>query len=657
MKDNRINRWVALLLAGFLLSLALTGTPAQAISSPPIIALYYTWYDKGSWSYDAMTDLPVPIYSSSDGETMQRHVQQAHDVGIDVLMCIWHGPEEPVQDGRCRRLEKAVRESGYDMQVAFLLDLSDQSPDTMRTREGLTDALDKLKSDLIGKDSYLKMNGKPAVFWKNPNYFGSVEDWRRFRNQVDLDRQQTWIITTDIPNFEDDIFSYLDVFDAVFPYDVSQTTTPGEALALYASRLNSYNTAHKTQKPFIATVMPGYDDTRINANGHRRDRAGGAYYRSSWAAATQYRPSAVFLSSFNGFFEGSYIETSELYGYDYLNLTRDLIASFRAAVPATRSGSSQGRVLYYAQTGHFLRGAFLSYWERNGGLSKFGYPITEEYVRDSDQKVVQFFERARFELRVVNNQAAVDLGLLGSEYADLMDYTDDPAFQAVAAFASTGAHRYFPETGHSVQGGFKLYWEQNGGLGFFGYPISEEFTEAFPDGSKLLVQYFERARLERHDNGTVSMGLLGTTIAPCHQLNPRDQNSPPDGPLAEGENNPCVEVDKYQGTPYNTETRDAIPGITEGPAARGRVYPTVSQPGQVLGFEGWEFQPNETLTLWLNKPDGSVRGISYQAVANESGYVLIGFQTERTDPEGQWSLVARGNISDRVVVAPFELRW
>ena len=41
--------------------------------------------------------------------------------------------------------------------------------------------------------------------------------------------------------------------------------------------------------------------------------------------------------------------------------------------------AQQGGVMYFSQTGHTLRGKFLDYWEQNGGLSQFGYPLTEEF--------------------------------------------------------------------------------------------------------------------------------------------------------------------------------------------------------------------------------------------------------------------------------------
>jgi hypothetical protein len=97
----------------------------------------------------------------------------------------------------------------------------------------------------------------------------------------------------------------------------------------------------------------------------------------------------------------------------------------------------------------------------------------------------------------------ITLGRLGVEL------TSDRAFQPIAPFESTAERRYFPETGHSLAFGFKEFWESHGGVGIFGYPISEEFTE-----NGRTVQYFERARFEYNPNAQdedsrVLLGLLG----------------------------------------------------------------------------------------------------------------------------------------------------
>src|SRR3954447_1156636 len=62
---------------------------------------------------------------------------------------------------------------------------------------------------------------------------------------------------------------------------------------------------------------------------------------------------------------------------------------------------------------------------------------------------------------------------------------------APPARSSAATPVYFPQTGHTLGPHFTLAWRWRGGLGLFGYPISEEFSE-----EGRLTQYFERAVLQ-----------------------------------------------------------------------------------------------------------------------------------------------------------------
>ena len=58
---------------------------------------------------------------------------------------------------------------------------------------------------------------------------------------------------------------------------------------------------------------------------------------------------------------------------------------------------------------------------------------------------------------------------------------------------------YFLESGHTLGGEFRRFWETRGGVRLLGYPISEEYQDVNPiDGQTRTVQYFERAVLELH---------------------------------------------------------------------------------------------------------------------------------------------------------------
>jgi hypothetical protein len=176
---------------------------------------------------------------------------------------------------------------------------------------------------------------------------------------------------------------------------------------------------------------------------------------------------------------------------------------------------------YFPQTGHSLRGAFRSFWELNGGLQRFGYPLTEEVIEPEAgtgrPRLTQYFERARFEYfpEYANTPYAVQLGHLGTAVLQRfgIDWTTLPKVPGAPPEC-----QYFPESGHSLCPPFLQRWRDLGGLPLVGLPISEPFDAVSPEtGKPYTVQYFERARFEFHPEnvGTpyeIQFGLLGREL-------------------------------------------------------------------------------------------------------------------------------------------------
>jgi hypothetical protein len=171
---------------------------------------------------------------------------------------------------------------------------------------------------------------------------------------------------------------------------------------------------------------------------------------------------------------------------------------------------STGRARTFAETGQTVSGAFLRFWERGGGLAVLGLPLTPERLErgaDGVERRVQWFERARLELAPSGEAQG---GLLGVEALARrgVDWRALPK----ASEAGPGC-RLFPETGHSLCPPFRAYWERNGGLAVFGYPISEPAPEQVEGGQTLSVQWFERSRFEDH-GGRVLLSRLGAELMP-----------------------------------------------------------------------------------------------------------------------------------------------
>ena len=79
-----------------------------------------------------------------------------------------------------------------------------------------------------------------------------------------------------------------------------------------------------------ASVMPGYDERPIpGRRGHHVARKGGEVYRNAFELAIRMNPDWIFISTWNEWWEHTHIEPSELYGEDYLDITREFVKKWK----------------------------------------------------------------------------------------------------------------------------------------------------------------------------------------------------------------------------------------------------------------------------------------------------------------------------------------
>jgi predicted deacylase len=142
------------------------------------------------------------------------------------------------------------------------------------------------------------------------------------------------------------------------------------------------------------------------------------------------------------------------------------------------------------------------YWRSHGGAEVFGVPLT--HARPTRDGLEQTFSRARLRLRPALADTAflvqpAPLGYLrmATRGTPVTAVPQAPAAERYPAQPQPpGATQVtFEASGHTLSAGFLDYWQRNGGLDVFGYPLSEEMTERTSDGQRRTVQYFERALL------------------------------------------------------------------------------------------------------------------------------------------------------------------
>lgn len=194
-----------------------------------------------------------------------------------------------------------------------------------------------------------------------------------------------------------------------------------------------------------------------------------------------------------------------------------LFALFVTSFCATPAQAAPGQRCFN-ETGFCIAGSIRDYWENNGGLAVFGYPIgpvQQETVEGAWTGPVQWFERDRLEDHA-NEGKGILAGRLGARYLELTGRPWQRGNGANLYPYNSECRTFFKETGYQMCGSFRAYWEQHGGLARFGYPITEPFDEQV-GGKTFQVQYFERRRLEIHPEnaGTpyeVLLGLLGRDV-------------------------------------------------------------------------------------------------------------------------------------------------
>lgn len=308
----------------FLISLFCFTPPSRtsADQPPSVFAFYYAWFDEQTWTPDRVPDMPAETYVSRDPSVISRQIDQAQGAGIDSFVVSWLGPGNPT-DERFKMMLDIAGGKGFSATIDF-------EANRYGSRDALVSALSYVRDQLMPHGAFARVNGKPVLFfWRQQ--VRSVDEWAAIRAQVDPNHDQIWIA-------EGVNIAYQAVFDGHHLYSIAWSPDVNYTLNDWARRVRRAG----ADKLWVATVMPGYDDTRTSrTDKYARNRQDGNFYRSAWNAALSTNPDLLIINSWNEWVEGSMIEPSVSYGNLYLDITREYASQFKAQPPL----SSEAKIL------------------------------------------------------------------------------------------------------------------------------------------------------------------------------------------------------------------------------------------------------------------------------------------------------------------------
>lgn len=303
-----------------------------------------------------------------------------------------------------------------------------------------------------------------------------------------------------------------------------------------------------------------------------------------------------------------------------------------------------------------ITGIFAEYWQGNGGLPVFGYPISPAQQRptESGQSTsTQFFERNSLEINVdpaAQRPFHILLGRLGDSLLQRQGRswraeggTPNPwPGSACKSFNLDGQER-------SVCGPFLEYWQGHGlDLGdpriserestmLFGLPLTAPKMETNPDGANVMTQWFERARFEYHPNNPaasrVLLGLLGKEFLAPGTTPPAPTPPAPTPPAPPAD--PCANI---------------------APPKFAVIEPNCVRQGGEIQIGLFGFQPNEEFSFWITKSSGETIGSTTTAQADEDGIFIGTLSTASWGVPGDYVFVAQDVGADyEPSIAPFRI--
>ena len=279
-------------------------------------AFYYMWYSLKDWSSSWLKDHPLEPYTSSSQEVIAKQVDQAQSASIDGFISSWWGPGSDT-DQNLGKLLDVAQEKNFKVTIYFeTLSGPNAAPlDETSIHNWLAYAIQEYRDH----PAFMKVDGKPLIV-----IFVSgtipLETWAHVFASLRDEGLDAFYLAMGYS------LSSLEVFDGLHDYGVFTYPNLKQTYLSTARGIHYYpllSDPH-TPKLWAATVQPGYDDTlQPSRQGQVQDRLNGDFYRFTWAAALQSDPDWIFITTWNEWYEHTNIEPGELYGDQYLKITRE----------------------------------------------------------------------------------------------------------------------------------------------------------------------------------------------------------------------------------------------------------------------------------------------------------------------------------------------
>jgi hypothetical protein len=329
-----------------------TATPVPEDSTPLLMVHYMPWYQapplSGAWGWHwtmdhfnpelvdanghrAIASHFYPLtgpYDSSDPALLEYQVLLMKMSGINGVIVDWYGSEDFWDYGLLNKSTQALFQYIKKAGLLFSICYEDQTIGHMIDNSHLTrtDARKNAQKEMLylqenwfRDNAYWRYSESPVMFVFGPQYFKSASDW-----------ETVFSVLKTKPAFITEDNTLPPATISSFPWPPMWASKDG---VLTEQALNDYLTSFYKKASFwdfrVAGAFPGfkdiYKDAQVSEGYGFLDARNGETFKSTLQLALANNPDAVQLITWNDYGEGTNIEPTEEYGYQYLGIIQDTI--------------------------------------------------------------------------------------------------------------------------------------------------------------------------------------------------------------------------------------------------------------------------------------------------------------------------------------------
>lgn len=319
----------------------------QTQERPLLMAHYMPWYQtpdvSGYWGWHWTMDHFDPTqtnekgqpeiaahfmpltgpYDSSDEAVLEYQVLLMKLSGIDGVIVDWYGMADFRDYAKLNESTNKLFEYVKKAGLFFVICYEDQSIKHMVHENYITqdeahahgqDVMRYMQTQWFSDDAYLKVENRPLLLTFGPQYFRSSSDWDTLFSVLDTPPA---LVTLDKHMVLDAVASF--PWPPMFGFTVNQ-----EGLAAYLAEF--YRKAARWEYS-VAGAFPGfydiYQEAGVRASYGYLDAQQGETLRFTLQLALEQNPDVIQLITWNDYGEGTIIEPTEEFEYQYLEIVQD----------------------------------------------------------------------------------------------------------------------------------------------------------------------------------------------------------------------------------------------------------------------------------------------------------------------------------------------